>query len=78
MSERNSQSDNGLAYKALLLFLRRLCSSALFSIIYLLMKEKDAQDVENDEYFEKVEPTPLHGGIAIMKFLNNYEVIFRN
>lgn len=42
------------------------------------MKEKDAQDVENVQYFEGVEPTPLHGGIAIMKFLNNYEVIFRN
>lgn len=62
MSERNLQSDNGLAYKALLLFLRRLCLSALFSIIYLLMKEKDAQDVENVQYFEGVEPTPFMGG----------------
>lgn len=62
MSERNLQSDNGLAYKALLLFLRQLCSSALFSIIYLLMKEKDAPDVENVQYFEGVEPTPFKGG----------------
>lgn len=41
------------------------------------MKEKDAQDVDV-QYLEGVKPTPLHGGIAIMKFLNNYEVIFRN
>lgn len=62
MSERNLQSDNGLAYKALLLFLRRLCSSALFSIIYLLMKEKDAQDVENVQYLEGLNPPLCMGG----------------